>query len=208
MSQKLCLSGSSSVGALVCIFGLFFGERSAYKLSQLKCSASKLSWNYNCMTLWLDHSCLLHPLCPETKALIKTAKYGISFLKLTEHKSLSERPQDTTLAVTGNRKYLLPPGSQSQTSDYYTICSSAQTQLRQDVPWCLRLKQCAVWRWDKIQVANQRRRADLPVRSLFQAWQLIGSSRKLWYAMANWMLETDQEVVWGISGWWAEKQKL
>lgn len=55
---------------------------------------------------------------PGTKALIKTAKYGIRFLELTEHKSLSEK----ALAVTGNRKYLLPPGSQSQTSDYYTIC--------------------------------------------------------------------------------------
>lgn len=43
-------------------------------------------------------------------------------------------------------------------------------------------------------MTNQRRRADLRVRSLFQAWQLIGSSRKLWYAMANQMVETDQEA--------------
>lgn len=28
---------------------------------------------------------------------------------------------------------------------------------------------------------------DLRVRSLFQAWQLMGSRRKLWYAMANQM---------------------
>lgn len=103
-----------------CVFLLVFSQKAE------KTSVQLSNW-VKTLTVWLYHNRLLHPLYTETKALIKTAKYGISFLLLKEHRASQKGPPDATLAVTGNRKYLLPPGSQSQPSDYYTICSLAHT---------------------------------------------------------------------------------
>lgn len=54
--------------------------------------------------------------------------------------------------------------------------------------------------------AEMVEKADLRVRSLFQAWQLMGSSRKLWYAMANQMPETDTEVAGGTGLCWRKTE--
>lgn len=145
-------------------------------------------------------------LLPKIEAQIKTAKYGFHFLELTEHKRLSEGPPGAAslLQETGNTFRHLRANHKPLSMTVFVLWSAVW--LEQDVPW--RFDRNSVQFGDEMSrwkrkpcAANQRRRADLRVRSLFQAWQLIGSSRKLWYAMANQMSETDQEVARGTRGW-------
>ena len=183
MSQTQCLSQSSSVGASVCV--LVFLSAFSLRAEPTKKSVRLVSWVKLrlCDSATRPRLSLTSALPRNRRAWSKQPNMALVSPKLTEHKSLSVRPPDATLTVTGNRKYLLPPGSQSQTSARYTVCSLAQTphEARCSMMWvCSFGDEARGLEWP-----IERRRPDSRVRSLFQAWQLIGSSRKLWYAMAN-----------------------
>lgn len=89
-----------------------------------------------------------------------------------------KEPLRKALALTGNRKYLLSHlGANHKRRLFHRLFSGSESEVFRVRPR-----------------AGMAENPDLRVRSLFQAWQLMGSSRKLWYAMANQMPETDQEV--------------
>lgn len=87
-----------------------------------------------------------------------------------------DEPLRKALALTGNRKYLLSHlGANHKRRLLHRLFSGPESEMFRVRP--------------RAGMAE-----NLRVRSLFQAWQLMGSSRKLWYAMANQVPETDQEV--------------